>query len=164
MDPLTVGYVSVIALFVCLAIGIPVAVAMGMVGIVGMYLAAGDLFVMGQLRSLPFATVNEYGLAVLPMFVLMGVLAEASGITTEVFRTADLWLRRFKGGLYQAVIIGSAMFAAISGSTTVNAVVFTRIAFPQMVQFGYSKSLSIGSIAGAGSFAAMIPPSITMVI
>ena len=137
---------------------------MGIVGICGMYFGIGELFLVGQLRSLPFATVNEYGLAVLPLFVLMGVLAEASGITTEVFRTADLWLRRLKGGLYQAVIVGSAVFAAISGSTTVNAVVFTRIAFPQMVKFGYSKSLSIGAIAGAGSFAAMIPPSITMVI
>ncbi len=164
MDPVTVGYVSVVALFILLAIGVPVAVAMGSIGIAGMYLAVGDLFTIGQLRSLPFATVNEYSLAVLPMFVLMGVLAEASGITTELFRTADMWLRRFRGGLYQAVIIGSAAFAAISGSTTVNAVVFTRIAFPQMIKFGYSRSLSIGSIAGAGSFAAMIPPSITMVI
>ena len=163
-DPLIVGYVGVVALFLFLATGVPVAVAMGVVGIAGMYLGVGELFLVGQLRSLPFATVNEYGLAVLPLFVLMGVLAEASGITTEVFRTADLWLRRLKGGLYQAVIVGSAVFAAISGSTTVNAVVFTRIAFPQMVRFGYSKSLSIGAIAGAGSFAAMIPPSITMVI
>lgn len=164
MDPLVVGYAGLILLFVFLALGIPIAVAMGVVGIAGMYLGAGELFTIGQLKSLPFATVNEYGLAVLPMFILMGVLAEASGITTEIFRTADLWLRRLKGGLYQAVIVGSAVFSAISGSTTVNAVVFTRIAFPQMMKFGYSKSLSIGSIAGAGSFAAMIPPSITMVI
>ena len=155
-DPLLVGYVGVVLLFLFLATGVPVAVAMGMVGVAGMYFGVGELFLVGQLRSLPFATVNEYGLAVLPLFVLMGVLAEASGITTEVFRTADLWLRRLKGGLYQAVIVGSAVFAAISGSTTVNAVVFTRIAFPQMVRFGYSKSLSIGAIAGAGSFAAMI--------
>ena len=163
-DPLIVGYAGVILLFLFLGLGVPVAVSMGVVGICGMYFGAGDLFVIGQLRSLPFATVNSYGLAVLPLFVLMGVLAEASGITTELFRTADLWLRRLKGGLYQAVIVGSAAFAAISGSTTVNALVFTRIAFPKMVALGYSKSLSLGAIAGAGSFAAMIPPSITMVI
>ena len=164
MDPLIVGYSGLLLLFVFLAIGVPIAVAMGTVGIVGMYLGAGELFTIGQLKSLPFATVAEYGLAVLPMFILMGILAEASGITTEIFRTADLWLRKTRGGLYQAVIVGSAVFSAISGSTTVNAVVFTRIAFPQMVKFGYSKSLSIGAIAGAGSFAAMIPPSITMII
>ena len=163
-DPLIVGYAGVILLFLFLGLGVPVAVSMGVVGICGMYFGAGELFVIGQLRSLPFATVNSYGLAVLPLFVLMGVLAEASGITTDVFRAADLWLRRLKGGLYQAVIVGSAAFAAISGSTTVNALVFSRIAFPKMVGLGYSKSLSLGAIAGAGSFAAMIPPSITMVI
>ena len=163
-DPLIVGYAGVILLFLFLGLGVPVAVAMGVVGICGMYFGIGELFVIGQLRTLPFAIVNSYGLAVVPLFVLMGVLAEASGITTEVFRTADLWLRRLKGGLYQAVIVGSAAFAAISGSTTVNALVFTRIAFPKMIGLGYSKSLSLGAIAGAGSFAAMIPPSITMVI
>ena len=164
LDPLIVGYAGVILLFLFLGLGVPVAVAMGVTGICGMYFGIGELFVIGQLRTLPFATVNSYGLAVVPLFVLMGVLAEASGITTEVFRTADLWLRRLRGGLYQAVIVGSAVFSAISGSTTVNALVFTRIAFPKMVGLGYSKSLSLGAIAGAGSFAAMIPPSITMVI
>ena len=164
MEPLTIGYLGAGLLFVFLAAGIPVAVSMGVIGIGGMLLGAGPLLTLGQLRVLPFWVVNNYAFAVLPMFVLMGVLAETSGITAQVFRAADFWLRRFRGGLYQAVIVGSAVFAAISGSTIVNAVVITRIAFPQMVKFGYSKSLSIGAIAGACSFAAMIPPSITMVI
>ena len=164
MEPLTIGYLGAGLLFVFLAIGIPVSVSMGVIGIGGMLLGAGPALTMGQLGVLPFWVVNNYGFAVLPMFVLMGVLAESSGITTQVFKAADLWLRKFRGGLYHAVIVGSAVFAAISGSTIVNAVVFTRIAFPQMIKFGYSKSLSIGAIAGAGSFAAMIPPSITMVI
>ncbi len=163
-DPLVIGYAGALMLFVFLAAGIPVGVAMGVIGVGGMLLGAGTALTFGQLRTLPFAVVNDYAFAVLPMFVLMGTLAEASGLTTQVFRAADLWLRRFRGGLYQAVIVGSALFAAVSGSTIVNAVVFTRIAFPEMMKFGYSKSLSIGSIAGAGSFAAMIPPSITMVI
>ena len=164
IDPLIVGYSGVFVLFLFLALGIPVAVAMGIVGVVGMYFGVGEFFLVGQLRSLPFATVSAYGLAVLPLFVLLGVMAEASGITTDVFKAADIWLRRLRGGLYQATIVGSAVFSAISGSTLVNALVFTRIAFPKMMDLGYSKSLSLGAIAGAGSFAAMIPPSITMVI
>lgn len=164
MDPLLIGYLGAGLLFVFLALGIPVGIAMGVIGIGGMFLGAGEAMTFGQLRTLPFSVVNNYGFAVLPMFVLMGVLAEAAGLTSQVFYTAELWLRRFRGGLYQAVIVGSAIFAAISGSTIVNAVVFTRIAFPEMMKYGYSKSLSIGAIAGAGSFAAMIPPSITMVI
>jgi len=98
------------------------------------------------------------------MFVLMGVLAEASGVTQQLFNASNLWLRRLRGGLYHAVVVGSTLFAAISGSTIVNAVVFTRIAYPEMLRYGYSKSLSLGCIAATGSFAAMIPPSITMVI
>ncbi|MEE8455708.1 MAG: TRAP transporter large permease subunit [Limibaculum sp.] len=159
-----IGYLGAGLLFVFLALGIPVGIAMGVIGIGGMLIGAGEALTFGQLRTLPFAVVNNYAFAVLPMFVLMGVLAEAAGLTSQVFYAADLWLRRFRGGLYQAVIVGSAIFAAISGSTIVNAVVFTRIAFPEMMKFGYSKSLSLGASAGAGSFAAMIPPSITMII
>ena len=76
-DPLIVGYSGVLLLFLFLALGIPVAVAMGVVGIVGMYFGVNEFFLIGQLRSLPFATVSSYGLAVLPLFVLLGVIAEA---------------------------------------------------------------------------------------
>ena len=105
MEPLTIGYLGAGLLFVFLAAGIPVAVSMGVIGIGGMLLGAGPLLTLGQLRVLPFWVVNNYAFAVLPMFVLMGVLAETSGITAQVFRAADLWLRRFRGGLYQAVIV-----------------------------------------------------------
>jgi C4-dicarboxylate transporter, DctM subunit len=164
MTPIAIGYASALLLILALLIGMPVAPAMGLIGVGGMLLTAGTAFTVGQLKSLPFAVVNNYDFAVLPMFVLMGALAEASGITTLLFRALQDWLGRVRGGLYQAVVLGSAIFAAISGSTIVNAVVFTRIAFPEMVKYGYDRSLSIGCIAATGSFAAMIPPSITMVI
>lgn len=164
MDPVVIGYLAAVALLVTLAAGIPIGIAMATIGVGGMFLGVGTALTFGQLRTLPFAVVNNYDFAVLPLFVLMGVLAETSGITSQVFYAADLWLRRLRGGLYQAVVVGSALFAAISGSTIVNAVVFTRIAYPEMVKYGYSRSLSIGCIASTGSFAAMIPPSITMVI
>jgi len=164
VDPITVGYISVAMLAAGLVFGVPVAVAMALAGIFGMWAGAGFAFMAGQLTSLPYAVTSNYAYAVMPLFVLMGVLAERSGITEEVFRAADVWLRRMRGGLYQAVVVGSAVFAAISGSTIVNAVVFTRLAFPEMLKYGYNRSLSIGAIAAAGSFAAMIPPSITMVI
>lgn len=164
MDPLTVGYLAIGALAVLLALGVPVGISLGAVGIGGMYWGMSEAFALGQLRTLPFAVTSNYAYAVLPLFVFMGVLAEASGITSQVFRAADVFLRGIRGGLYMVVTVGSAIFAAISGSTTVNAVVFTRLAFPEMLKHNYSRSLSIGCIAAAGSFAAMIPPSITMVI
>ena len=164
MDPVHIGYLSAVLLLLLLALGVPVAVALGSIGIGGLLLGVGSNMTIAQLSSLPFTVVNNYDFAVLPMFVLMGVLAEASGITQQLFYMSSLWLRRLRGGLFHAVVVGSAVFAAISGSTIVNAVVFTRIAYPEMLRYGYSPSLSIGCIAATGSFAAMIPPSITMVI
>lgn len=164
MSPIEVGSLTALALLCALAIGVPVAPALGLVGIAGMWLAMGPAFTMAQLSTLPFAVVGNYDFAVLPMFVLMGALAEASGVTAALFAALRTWLARWRGGLYQAVIAGSAVFAAVSGSTIVNALVFTRIAFPEMMRHGYDRSLSIGCIAATGGFAAMIPPSITMVI
>jgi tripartite ATP-independent transporter DctM subunit len=164
MSALAIGYASVLGLAIALVAGVPIAPALGLVGLGGMLLGAGTAFTKAQLEALPFAVVNNYDFAVLPMFVLMGALAEASGITALLFRALQDWLGRMRGALYQAVVIGSAIFAAVSGSTIVNAVVFTRIAYPEMVKLGYDRSLSIGCIAATGGFAAMIPPSITMVI
>ncbi len=164
MEALTIAYICIGLLFVALAGGIHVGVALGLLGVAGMYFGIGESFAFGQLETLPFAVANNYGFSVLPLFILMGVFAERSGITREVFTATDNWLRPVRGGLYMVVVCGSAIFAAVSGSTTVNSVVFTRLAFPEMVRHGYSRSLSIGCIAAAGSFAAMIPPSITIVI
>lgn len=164
MGAAAIGYFSAALLLVLLMLGVPVAVAMAAIGIGGLLLGVGVNLTVAQLSSLPFTVVNNYDFAVLPMFVLMGVLAETSGITQQLFHACNLWLRRLRGGLYHAVVVGSAIFAAISGSTIVNAVVFTRIAYPEMLRYGYDKALSLGCIAATGSFAAMIPPSITMVI
>jgi tripartite ATP-independent transporter DctM subunit len=164
MDPLSIGVLAVVALLVLLVLGVPVAVALGTVGCFGMWLTVGDRFLEGQLRTLPFSVTANYAYAVMPLFVLMGVLVKAAGVTRDLFVAAELLLWRVRGSLYLAVISGSALFAAVSGSTIVNSVVFTRVAFPEMLRLGYDRSLAIGSIAASGSFAAMIPPSLTMVI
>ena len=161
MDPLTVGYVCVALMIVSLFLGIPVAAAMGVIAVGGMIVGIGTSFAFGQLRTLPYAVVSNYEYAVLPMFVLMGTIIGSSGMTERLFQAAEAWLRRLRGGLYMAVIVGSALFAAVNGSTVVSAVLFTRIAYPEMLRHGYPRSLSIGSICATGSFAAMIPPSIT---
>ncbi|WP_229665282.1 TRAP transporter large permease [Paracoccus acridae] len=164
MSETLVGLLSVGGMLVLLICAVPVGIVLGIVGVAGMYFGLSPSFAFGQLRSLPFAVSSNYAFAILPLFILMGIVAERSGITIKLFDAANAWLRSVKGGLYQVVIVGSAMFAAISGSTMVNAIVFTRMAHPEMQRYGYSRSLSLGCIAAAGSFAAMIPPSATMVI
>ncbi len=164
MEPAHMGLMAAAGLLLLLAAGVPVAVSLGLTGLGGLWWVAGPRFALSMAQTLPYAVVAKYAWAVLPLFVLMGSLAAASGITMDLFRAANLWLSRLRGGLYLAVIAGSAGFAAASGSTVVNAVVFTRLALPEMIRHGYSRSLSLGCICAAGTFAAMIPPSLTMVI
>ena len=164
MTTLEIGIGTVVGLFVMLGMGVPVAVSLGLVGFVGLCIAIGPSYALSIIQSAPYCCIDNYSWAVLPLFVLMGTLAASSGITTNLFQSANMWLGRVRGGLYLTVIIGSAGFAAASGSTVVNSVVFTRLALPEMLKYGYSKAISLGCIAASGTFAAMIPPSLTMVI
>jgi len=164
MGDYLIGIYAVLALFLLLGLGVPVAASMGVLGATGLFIACGPNHALSILQSLPYHFISNYGWAVLPLFVLMGTLASSSGITMRLFNAVNTWIGHVKGGLYLTVIFGSAGFAAASGSTTVNAVVFTKMALPEMLKHGYSRSVSLGCIAASGTFAAMIPPSITMVI
>jgi C4-dicarboxylate transporter DctM subunit len=94
----------------------------------------------------------------------MGNLVMHSGIAEELFRSADKWLGHLRGGLYLTVIAGCTAFAAVSGSPLANTTVSTRIALPEMLRLGYSRGLAGACIAAAGPLAAMIPPSMGMVV
>ena len=92
--------------------------------------------------------VNELLINV-ALFILMGSFATVAAITTDLFRAAYVWLGNLRGGLAMATVLSSAAFGAASGSTIVNAAVFTRMAMPEMTRFGYDVRLSAGSIAAA---------------
>src|SRR5438067_1305611 len=158
------GYLVVSLLIACLAMGVHIGVALGLAGFVGIFLTVGPDAAAAQLAAIPFSTTNNFALAVIPLFILMGSFATQAGIVTELFRAAYLWLGNLRGGLAMATVMSSAAFGAASGSTIVNAAVFTKMAMPEMTRFGYDVRLSAGCIAAAGTLAALIPPSILMVI
>jgi tripartite ATP-independent transporter DctM subunit len=164
MDPGLTGALAFLVLLILLFLGAPVGFALGSIGLVGMWLAAGPQTLLTMAQTLPHSFGSNYSWAVLPLFILMGNLAAGSELTRDVFRAATQWFRPFRGGLYFAVVVGSALFSAVSGSTTANAVVFTRLCFPEMVRLGCSSALTLGCICSSAAFAAMIPPSLTMVI
>ncbi len=163
-DALVTGIVAIVALLAISGLGVPIAFSIALVGAAGMYLTTGATYTIVTFQSLPYATASEYAFAVIPMFVLMGAIASASGIISELYAAVNRWLESVRGGLFMATAVASAGFAAISGSTVVNAAMFTRIALPEMMQLGYHKGVSAGCIAAAGTFAALIPPSLTFVI
>src|SRR5690349_18598489 len=111
---------------VLLGLGIPVAISMGMAGLIGLVLIGGPDFLYGQLQTMPYSITANYDFAVMPTFLLMGNLAMNSGMAAELYAAADRWLGHLRGGLYLATIAGATAFAAISGSPLVNATVFTR--------------------------------------
>ena len=162
--PEVTGYIVVGLLIVWLFLGVHIGVALGLCGFTGIYLSVGPDAAFAQLATIPFSTTNSFTLAVIPLFILMGTLATEAALTTDLFRTAYYWLGRLRGGLAMATVVSSAAFGAASGSTIVNAAVFTKMAMPEMTRFGYDVRLSAGSIAAAGTLAALIPPSILMVV
>jgi len=164
MEPIAMGFIGIAALILFAGMGVPIAFSITLVGAVGMAMVTDVEFVLVTFQSLPYATASEYAFAVIPMFVLMGAIASSSGIIGELYTAVNRWLESVRGGLYIATAVASAGFAAISGSTVVNAAMFTRIALPEMLALGYHKGISAGCIAAAGTFAALIPPSLTFVI
>lgn len=164
LSPEVTGYLVFGLLILWLVLGVHIGVALGLAGFLGIYLSVGPDAAFAQIAAIPFGTTNSFALAVIPLFILMGSFATVSGITTELFRMAYVWLGKLRGGLAMATVLSSAAFGAASGSTIVNAAVFTRMAMPEMARFGYDVRLSSGCIAAAGTLAALIPPSILMVI
>lgn len=164
MEPITIGILIVAALLVLLVVGVPVGLAMSGVSLAGMALFVNERFMMTTAKTLPFAVSSDYAYVVVPMFILMGALTAVTGTTTELYTAAHRWTSGMRGGLYYATTLAAGGFGAINGSTVVSSSLFTRIALPEMLRFDYSKSFSAGCIAASGTFAALIPPSLAMVI
>lgn len=164
LDPAMAAIIVISVVAILLISGAHIGISLGLGGLLGMTLTIGTGAAMAQLATVPFSTTNSFTLAVIPLFILMGSLATQAGLTTELYRAAYNWVSRLPGGLAMTTTIASAAFGAASGSTIVNAAVFTRMAMPEMTKLGYSKRLSAGSIAASGTLAAMIPPSVLMVI
>lgn len=164
LDPLSIAGLFTGVMLLLMALGVPVAISLGIAGLAGLYLIGGQALAIGQLYSVSYSVTANYAFAVLPTFLFMGNLAMASGMASELYNAADRWLGHLRGGLYLATISGATGFAAISGSPLVNATVFTRLSLPEMLKLGYSKSLSGACIASAGTLAALIPPSVGMVV
>lgn len=164
LDPALCAALATVSMLLLLAIGVPVAISMGIAGLGGLIAIGGWTLTTAQMQTLPYNLSASYAFAVLPTFLFMGNLIMNSGIATELYSAADKWLGHLRGGLYLATISGSAGFAAISGSPLANTTVATRVALPEMLRLGYSRGLSGACIASAGTLAAMIPPSIGMVV
>jgi C4-dicarboxylate transporter, DctM subunit len=168
------GYIGVIfnmeilipisLLFIFLIIGMPVALAMGVSGGVGIYMVGGIDSLSGIFQATPYTSVAHYTLLVAPMFILMGELLTASKLTKDLFDVAQKWLGHLKGGLAIATVFASGLMGALIGSSTASAAALGSSAAPQMKKHGYNSKLTMGVVGISGTLAMLIPPSTMFII
>jgi tripartite ATP-independent transporter DctM subunit len=155
-----VAVTGFLSLFALMMLRVPVGIAMGLVGVLGFGYLIGDIGpALKILAQSPIRTATDAEFAVIPLFLLMGAFASASGMSRELFRASNTFLGHLRGGLGIATIAACGGFAAICGSSVATAATFSKVAYPEMRQHGYPQSFATGVIAAGGSLGIMIPPS-----
>jgi tripartite ATP-independent transporter DctM subunit len=142
----------------------PVGFAMGFVGVVGFAYLADPGPALSLLAQDIFEQYSSYPLSVIPMFILMGTFAFASGISKRLYETAYNWVGGLRGGLTIATVIACAGFAAICGSTAATAATMGKIALPEMKKYKYDNTLATGTVAASGTLGILIPPSTILIV
>jgi len=165
MDPVIWGIIGFVAVLFMMGLGIHVGVALGTTGIVGMYAMTHKVdFALALLTTTPYSTTNVYAFAILPLFIIMGLIAMHAGLSAGAFDAAYKWVGRLPGGMALATTWANAVFAACTGSSVVSCAVFTRISLPEMSKRSYDPNFACGTIAAAGMLGMLIPPSALMII
>lgn len=164
MSLTAIGLIGLAALFLLIFLRFPIGIALGLVGGLGLYWIDGSTSTLFQLGSIPFGTAYKYDLSVIVLFVFMGNLALASGMSRNLYDMARSLVGHWRGGLASATIVGCAGFAAVSGSSLASAVTMGRVALPEMERYNYSKSLATGSVAAGGTLGILIPPSTGFIV
>lgn len=142
----------------------PIAIAMGIVGITGYSQLTSFKASISMGSRLVIDTAQDYGLSVVPLFILMGLFVNKGGLSRELYQVSYVFLGHMRGGLAMATIVACAGFSAICGSSLATAATMSKVAMPQMRKYGYSDRLSTASIAAGGTLGILIPPSVILVI
>jgi tripartite ATP-independent transporter DctM subunit len=165
LDPVTIGALSIAAIFLLIILGFHVGVALAAVSFGGVYLITGKFRVAASiLQTTAYNGVNDYIFAVIPLFVVMGLFATQAGATRDLFDAAEALMRRIRGGLGIATVMANAVFAAITGVSVASAAVFSKLAIPEMNRLGYQRKFGLGIVASSALLGMLIPPSILMIV
>lgn len=159
-----VGLITLGLLLLLVLVGVRVVYAAAVVGLFGLVELLGWGPAAGIIGTIPHQKSSTYALSVLPMFIFIGFMAYHAGMTTALFDAARKWIGWVPGGLAVATVFATAGFAAVSGASTATSAVFSRVAIPEMLKYGYDRKLAAGVVAAGGTLATLIPPSAIIVI
>jgi tripartite ATP-independent transporter DctM subunit len=164
MDPISIGLIGCVALLILLILGMPIAFATALIGILGISVIKSWSVAVGTVGYLVYPLAAHYTLSVIPMFILMGYFAYYAGLTSDIFSVGRKWVGHLPGGMAIATVFGCAAFAASSGSSTASAAVMGKVAIPEMKKYHYDDRVSAGVVAASGTLASLIPPSAILVV
>ncbi len=177
MEPIEIGLWVSGGLLLMVVLGMRVAFAAAMAGLVGLIwifwakrgmewdqLGWALTVAIKTAGQVPHSKVSSQTLSLIPTFILIGFLAYYAGLTRALFEAAKRWFAWVPGGLAVSTVFATAGFAAVSGASVATAAVFARIAIPEMLKIGYNKQFAAGVVAAGGTLASLIPPSAILVI
>ena len=165
ISPFEIGLYSLGAIVVLVYLGFWVPFALMLSSYVGVWLIKDSSILAGKLLALAASeTISSYFFGVVPLFVFMGNVVSATGMGEDAYDVANQAFRKIKGGLAIGTVGANAVFAAITGISIASAAVFTKIAVPHMIRFGYSPRFSVGVVAGSSVLGMLIPPSLLLIL
>jgi C4-dicarboxylate transporter, DctM subunit len=138
--------------------------AMVFVGFLGLIYVVGFQGACKVLATLPYTTTAFYPISALPLFVLMGLIVGAGGLSADLYDTAYKWFGRLPGGLAISTVFASGGFAAITGSSSASLVTIGSVALPEMKKYKYDPRLATGTVAAGGTIGILIPPSLGFIL
>lgn len=164
MDNVTIGFIGLGAGLLLIALRIQIGVALGVVSFFGIATILNMRAAWGILTAVPYNFVGDWSLTAIPMFLLMGYVASASGLSAGLFRAMRIFLSRLPGGLAITSVGACALLSAASGSSVATSSAFAKIATPEMLRYRYDPGLASGVVASAGTLGSLIPPSILLLL
>ena len=165
MSLTVVGIIGIVILLIVLFfLGMPVGIAMGIVGFSGFWYVVSFKAAITMVGADIWMTFSKYGLTVIPLFIFLGYLAFNSGIAERLYNAAYKWFGHWRGGLAIATIGADELFAAICGSNTATAATMGAVALPQMTKYNYDTRLSSGTIVTGGTLGTVMPPSVVLIV
>ena len=165
MTSVEIGIYSILAILVLIYSGMYVPVVLGLVSFVGVWAIKGRLSIAVKLLTLAASdSIASYLFGVIPLFVLMGLLVGAADMGTDAFAVANQAFRRVRAGLGIATVAANAIFAAITGISIASAAIFTRVAVPEMLRYGYRPRFAVGVVAGSSILGMLIAPSLLLIL
>jgi C4-dicarboxylate transporter DctM subunit len=157
------GLVGIVAMFVLLMLGVPIAFAMAITGAVGLWILEGPGPAMAHTLLVPWSEGRSFVFVTIPLFVLMGQLVFHTGLATDLYSAVRTWIGKVPGGMAITSVVACGAFGAVTGSSIATVATMGAIVMPEMRRYNYNARLATGALAASGTLGILIPPSVIFI-